>query len=131
MSDQGGTCSILLCLLKADLRSESQTEGAVIDLHGAAMLPLLPFLSRVYAYIFFTWQALSIVYGFPFPFASPRGVGRAMARLLHCNLIFTIIVQFFLSGMSGIMSHLASHAHMVVRNTHSITLAFCALPLPF
>jgi hypothetical protein len=54
-----------------------------------------------------------------------------MARLLHCVLIFTIIVQFILSGMSGITSHLASHAHMVVRNTHFITLAFCALPLPF
>ena len=33
--------------------------------------------------------------------------------------------------MSGITSHLASQAHTVARNTHSITLAVCALPVPF
>jgi len=92
---------------------------------------LLPFLSRVWTCIFLTRQTFGIpYYWFPFPFAS-RGVGKAVARLLHCVLICTIMVQFILSGMSGITSHVASQVDTVARNAHSITLAFCALPMPF
>ncbi|KAH9013060.1 hypothetical protein EDB85DRAFT_1890303 [Lactarius pseudohatsudake] len=41
------------------------------------------------------------------------------------------LLQFILSGVSGVTSHLASQVHTVARNTHSITLAVCALPVPF
>lgn len=103
-----------------------------MDLRGETGHPHLPFLSCVYGYISVARQTLSIVYYWlPFPFASARSIRKAVTRLLHRVLIFTIIVQFTLSGMSGITSHLASHAHTVVRNTQSITLAYCALPLPF
>ena len=54
-----------------------------------------------------------------------------MARLLHRVLICAIMVQFILSGMSGIISHVASQADTVARNAHSITSAFCELPIPF
>jgi hypothetical protein len=33
--------------------------------------------------------------------------------------------------MSGVTSHLASQAHLVARNTRSITSAVCTLPVPF
>lgn len=40
-------------------------------------------------------------------------------------------MQFTLSGMSGVISHLASQAHTVAQNTCLITLAIYTLPLPF
>ena len=88
---------------------------------------------QVWAYLALAQETFSIVYHvFPISLASPRGVGRATSRLLHFILIYTVIVQFVLSGMSGVTSHLASQAHTVARNTRSITLAVCTLPLvPF
>jgi len=111
---------------------ESQSDDIIINLRSATILPLLPFLSRVCAYLSLTRDTFDVVYHlFPIPFASPRGVKRAIARFLRYVLILTALLQFILSGMSGITSHLASQAHTVARNTHSITLAVCALPVPF
>ncbi|KAH8991828.1 hypothetical protein EDB83DRAFT_2325377 [Lactarius deliciosus] len=111
---------------------ESQN-GIIVDLHKATTtLPLLPFLSRICAYLSLSREIVNVIYHLGrFPLATPRGLGKAVARLLHCVFTFTILLQFILSGMSGVTSHLASQAHTVARNTHSITLAVCALPLPF
>jgi len=77
-------------------------------------------------------QTFHVLYHlFPFPSDSPRGAGKAVVRFLHCAFVFTAVIQFILSGMSGITSHLASQAHAVARNTHLITLAVCTLPVPF
>jgi hypothetical protein len=46
-------------------------------------------------------------------------------------LLFAVVSQFVLSGMSGITSQLASQAHLVARDTHSFASAVCALPVPF
>ena len=54
-----------------------------------------------------------------------------IAHFLCHILIFTALVQFILSEMSGITLHLASQAHTMAQNTQSITLAICALPVPF
>jgi len=117
---------------KAELPLESQSEDIITNLRSATALPLLPFLSRVCSYLSLTQDTFDVVYHlFPIPFASPRGVNRAIAHFLRRVLIFTALVQFILSGMSGITSHLASQAHTVARNTQSITLAICALPVPF
>lgn len=110
---------------------ESQN-GIVIDLHNATALPLLPFLSRACAYLSLSQEVLGVVYRLcRLPLAPPRGLGRAVARLLRCVFMFTILAQFILSGMSGVTLHLASQAHAVARNTRSITSAVCALPVPF
>ncbi|KAI9429353.1 hypothetical protein H4582DRAFT_2065371 [Lactarius indigo] len=107
-------------------------DGTVIDLHKATTLPLLPTISRIYAYLSLSREILDIIYRLRrFPLSAPRGVGKAIARLLHHVFIFTVLVQFILSGMSGVTSHLASQVHVVARNTHSITLAICTLPVPF
>lgn len=87
---------------------------------------------QVCAYLSLAQETFSIIYHvFPFSLTSPRGVGRVTSRLLRLLLIYTVIVQFILSGMSGVTSHLASQAHTVARNTRSITLAICTIPLPF
>lgn len=114
-------------------RSPLEPQNAVaLDLHKATTLPLLPFLSRVCAYLSLTREILNVIYHLcRFPLAVPRGLGRAVARLLRFVFIFTISVQLILSSMSGVTSHLASQAHAVARNTRSITLAVCALPVPF
>ncbi|KAI9437481.1 hypothetical protein H4582DRAFT_2057850 [Lactarius indigo] len=128
MSDQGSMRS------HPSSRSPLESQnGNIIDLHKATTtLPLLPFLSRVCAYFSLSREILNVVYHLGrFPLATPRGLGKAVARLLHYVFIFTILLQFILSGVSGVTSHLASQAHTVARNTHSITLAICALPLPF
>ena len=131
MSEQGMRFIHLLSLLKARLPLEFQTEGAIIDLRNATTPPLLSLLSQVWTYLLLTQQTFSIVYPLiPFPLAS-RGVRKAVARLLHRVLICAIMVQFILSGMSGIISHVASQADKVARNAHSITSAFCELPIPF
>lgn len=52
---------------------------------------------------------------------------RATAKVLYLIFIF----QVFLSGITGVTSHVASQAHIVARNTRSIMLAVCALPIPF
>ncbi|KAH9011559.1 hypothetical protein EDB85DRAFT_1900973 [Lactarius pseudohatsudake] len=107
-------------------------DGTVINLHKATTLPLLPIISRICAYLSLSREILDIIYRLcRFPLAAPRGVGRAVARLLHYVFIFTVLVQFILSGVAGVTSHLASQVHTVARNTHSITLAVCALPVPF
>ncbi|KAH9026539.1 hypothetical protein EDB85DRAFT_2149134 [Lactarius pseudohatsudake] len=127
MSDQRGMRS----------HSSSRTlleyqDGTAINLHKATTLPLLPIISRFCTYLSLSREILDIIYRLcRFPLAAPRGVGRAVARLLHYVFIFTILVQFILSGVSGVTSHLASQVHTVARNTHSITLAVCALPVPF
>jgi hypothetical protein len=96
------------------------------------MYPLLPFLSQVCAYLSLTRETFSIIHhALPLPFFSPRGARKTIGRLLHCILIYSVIAQFILCGISGVTSHLASQAHTVARNTHSITLAVCALPVPF
>lgn len=110
---------------------ESQTERAIFDLHGATISPFPQLLSRGWTYLFLTQQTFAIVYRWiPFIFAS-RGVRKVVAPLLHRVLICTITVQFILSGISGITSHVASQADTVAQNAHSITLAFCVLPIPF
>ncbi|KAH8978131.1 hypothetical protein EDB86DRAFT_2837040 [Lactarius hatsudake] len=127
MSDQRGMRS----------HSSSRTlleyqDGTVINLHKATTLPLLPIISRICAYLSLSQEILDIIYRLcRFPLAAPRGVGRVVARLLRYVFIFTVLVQFILSGVAGVMSHLASQVHTVARNTHSITLAVCALPVPF
>ena len=132
MSDQRGIRSIhLLNIRKAHSLLESRTEGDIISLRRATH-PLPPFLSHVCAYISLARQTFNIIYHlFYSPFAAPRRLRKAVARLVYRALIFTIIVQFILSGMSGITSHLASQVHTVTQNTRSITLAVCALPVPF
>ncbi len=112
---------------------ESQNGIGIIDLHKAmATLPILPFLSQVCAYLSLSQEILNVIYHLGhFPLATPRGLGKAVAHLLHCVFIFTISIQFILYGISGVTSHLVSQAHTMARNTHSITLAICALPLPF
>ena len=87
-----------------------------------SLLPLLRILQ----------QTISIgYYWVPFPFPSSGGAGKAIARFLYYALIFTTIMQFILSGMSGITSHLVSQAHAVAQNVHLVTVAVCALPVPF
>lgn len=93
--------------------------------------PLLPLLSQVWMSLLLTQQTFSLLYPlFSFPLAS-RGVRKVVACLLHHVLICAIMVQFILSGMSGIISHVASQADTVAWNAHSITSAFCELPIPF
>jgi hypothetical protein len=111
---------------------ESQSEDIITNLCSVTTLPPLPFLSHVCSYLFLTQDTFDVVYHlFPIPFASLRGVNRVITHFLCRVLIFTALVQFILSGMSGITSHLASQAHTVAQNTQSITLAICALPVPF
>ena len=135
MSDQRGTRPIhVLNELKAEFPLESRNEGVVINLRGPTALPLLPFLSSVYAYLSLTRQTFDTIhhlFPIPGPFAFLRGTGNAVTRLLHLALIFTFLVHFVLSGISGITSHMALQAQTVARNTRAITLAVCALPIPF
>lgn len=120
MSPRSGKRSThLLNIPKTDSPLESQTEGEVINLRSTT-LSILPFLQRAFSIVY---------YGFPFP--SSVGAWKAVARLLHRVLIFTTIAQFILSGMSGITSHLVSQAHTVAQNVHLVTIAVCALPVPF
>lgn len=113
--------------LKVHLFVESENGGGVINLRR--VIALSP---RVCAYVALAREAFNVIHlVFPVFLTSPRGDGRATTRLLHFILIYTVIVQFILSGLSGVTSHLASQAHTVARNTRSITLAVCALPLPF
>src|SRR6267142_661429 len=133
MSDLQGMCSIhLRNSCNAHSPSESQNGGIIIGLRRvrATMLPVLPFLLYVCAYISLrlTRRAISLVYrAFSCPFA-------AITRLVHHILMAIVIIQLILSGMSGISgftSRLVSQAHTVARNSRSIPLAFCALPVPF
>src|SRR6267142_1226313 len=130
MSDLQGMCSIhLRNSCNAHSPSESRNGGIIIGLRRvrATMLPVLPFLLYVCAYISLrlTRWAISLVYrAFSCPFA-------AITRLVHHILMATVIVHVILSGMSGITLRPASHAHAVARNGRTITLAFCALPVPF
>lgn len=87
---------------------------------------------QVCAYLALARETLSVFYRvFPYSLIFPRDVGRATTRVLHFILIYAVIVQFILSGLSGVTSHLASQAHAVARNTRSFQLATCTLPLPF
>jgi hypothetical protein len=52
---------------------------------------------------------------------------KATVKILY--VIF--ILQVFLSGITGVTSHVASQVYTVSRNTRSIMLAACALPIPF
>jgi len=119
--------------MRSHLSSRSPLE--VIGLNKAATFPLLPFLSRLCAYLSLTREILNAIYHFcrfPLaPLAAPRGFGKAVTRLFRGVVTFTILVHLILYGMLGVTSHLASQAHAVVRNTRSITSAFCALPVPF
>src|SRR6266702_771503 len=92
---------------------ESQNGIGIIDLHKAtATLPLLPFLSQVCAYLSLSRAILNVIYHLGcFPLATPRGLVTAVAHLLHFVLIFTLSIQFCLSGISGVTLHLASLAH--------------------
>lgn len=111
---------------------ESQNEGVIINLRDATRLPLLSYLSHVISILSVTQQTSNIVYNIrPLPSASPWGAAKVLARLVQSLLLFTVVSQFVLSGMSGITSHLASQVHVVARNTHSIASAVCALPVPF
>jgi hypothetical protein len=130
MSTQGGMCSIHhLCvkMLKAHSPVESENQSLVIDLRRAIALS-----PQVCMYLALARETFSVFYRvIPFSLTFPRGVGRATTCLLYFVLIYTVIVQFILSGLSGVTSHLASQAHAVARNTRSFTLASCTLPLPF
>ena len=92
-----------------------------MDLTGITTSSILPFLQQIFN-IVYHW--------FPFPFPSTVGTWRVVARLLHRVLIFTTIIQFILSGMSGITSHLVSQEQAVAQNVHLVTLAVCGLPMP-
>lgn len=106
--------------------------GTVIGLHNAMTHPLFSFLSRARAYPSVTREVLNVIYHLcRFPLAALRGLGNAPTRLLHCVFIFIILSELILSIMSGVTSHLALQAHTVARNVRSITLAICALPVPF
>ena len=135
MSDQRGTRPIhVLNVRKAELPLESRNEGVVINLRGPIALPLLPFLSSVYTYLSLTRRTFDTIhhlFPIPGPFAFLRGTGNAITRLLHLALIFTFVVHFILSGILGITSHMALQAQSAARNTRAITLAVCALPIPF
>lgn len=50
-----------------------------------------------------------------------------MASVLYS----VVILQIFLSGISGVTSNIVSQAHLVARNARSVTSAVCALPMPF
>jgi hypothetical protein len=122
MSTQRGMCSVHL----NDKLDHSAVES---DIDLRRVMALSP---QVCAYLALARESFSIVHQvFLIPSTSPRGAGRATSRLLHSILTYTVIIQFILSGMSGVTSHLASQAHTVARNTRSITLAVCALPVPF
>jgi hypothetical protein len=111
-----------------------QSQGVTINPRDASTHPLLFFLSRVCSYTALARQTFDVIchiLKFPLHFGSPTGAVKAIALLIHYILIFTAVSQFVLSGMTGITSHLASQAHAVARNTHSISLAVCALPVPF
>lgn len=111
---------------------ESQNEGILIHLRDATRLPLLSYVFQLASVLSVTRQTSNIVYSVrPLPFASLWGAGKALACLVRFVLLFAVVSQFVLSGMSGITSHLASQAHLVARNTHSIASAVCALPVPF
>jgi hypothetical protein len=111
---------------------QSPNEGVIINLRNATRLPLLPCLSHVISLLSVTQQASNIIYySRPLPFASPWGVARVLAHLVQYVFLLIVVSPFILSGISGISSHLASQAHMVARNTHSITSGVCALPVPF
>jgi hypothetical protein len=111
---------------------ESQNEGILIHLRDATRLPLLSYVFQLASILSVTRQTSNIVYYIrPIPFASLWGAGKVLARLVRSVLLFAVVSQFVLSGMSGITSHLASQAHLVARNTHSIASAVCALPVPF
>lgn len=119
--------------IKAHSPLESRAERIIVNLRRATTTPpLLPFLSHVRANISLTRQTFNILYHVVPPLIfPPRGRGTAATRLIQHAFIFTIILQFILSGVSGITSHLASQLHAVARNTHSITSAVCGLPVPF
>ncbi|KAH9013095.1 hypothetical protein EDB85DRAFT_2158463 [Lactarius pseudohatsudake] len=127
MSDQRGMRS----------HSSSRTlleyqDGTAINLHKATTLPLLPIISRfahISPYHERSSTSSTVFVGFPWLLRGELG-GPSLASS-HYVFIFTILVQFILSGVSGVTSHLASQVHTVARNTHSITLAVCALPVPF
>jgi len=107
------------------------------------MLSILPLLSKVYEYVTFArlqvgarrvdldvgsimGETFSIIRHLLLP-PSSFVFSRATASIFR----YIIVLQFFLSGMSGVTSHLASQVHVVVQNTRSITSAICALPIPF
>ncbi|KAH9033064.1 hypothetical protein EDB85DRAFT_1890351 [Lactarius pseudohatsudake] len=98
------TCSPAILAAPAFAVFEMRTARYQI-LHKATTLPLLPIISRICAYLIPITR-------------DPRQSS-------------TVFVQFILSGVAGVTSHLASQVHTVARNTHSITLAVCALPVPF
>ena len=106
-----------------------------INLHKATTLPLLPFLSQAHIYLPQIQETLNVIYNFYcfllVPLATPRGFGKAISHLLCFVIIFAIFVELILYGMLGATLHLASQAHTMARNIHSITLAICALPVPF
>ena len=77
------------------------------------------------AHVALAWETFSIIYRMSLTYL--RGARRATTHLLHLILIYTIITQFLLSGMSVVTSHLALQTHTVARNT----LDICVLPLPF
>jgi hypothetical protein len=133
MSDQQGMPFIhLLNIWKAYSPLKSRNEGCIINISRATTLPLPPFLFRIYSYMPLIRQTFNVVcHLFPSSFATPRGLGKAVARLFYHALVFTLTVQFILYNLSGITAHLASQAHTVARNTRSITSAVCALPVPF
>lgn len=115
--------------------SSSRSLLELVDLDKATALPLLPFLSRVCAYLSLTREILHVIYRFcqfPLaPLAASRGIGNAVTRLFRGVFTFAILVHLILYGMLGFTSHIASQAHAVVRNTRSITSSVCALPVPF
>lgn len=114
-------------MFKAHSSVELENQSLVIDLGRAIALS-----PQVCGYLALAREVFSVFYRvFSISFTFPRDAGRATTRLLHFVLIYTVIVQFILSGLSGVTSHLASQAHAVARNTRSFTLAICTLPLPF
>ncbi|KAH9020139.1 hypothetical protein EDB85DRAFT_1896325 [Lactarius pseudohatsudake] len=79
MSDQRGMRSHSLSRTLLEYQ-----DGTAINLHKATTLPLLPIISRICTYLSLSREILDIIYCLcRFPLAAPRGVGRAVARLLH------------------------------------------------
>jgi hypothetical protein len=120
--------------LHSSFRSPLESQNAtVINIHRATTL--FPLLSQVCTYLSQARNIFDVIYHFcRFPSVSPtapRGLRKAVAHILRCLITFTILVQLILYVMLGVTSHLASQAHAVARNTRSITLAVCTLPVPF
>jgi hypothetical protein len=98
-------CVPFISMIKLD-RSAVESD---VDLHR--VMALSP---QVCAYIALARESFSIIHqAFLIPSTSSRGAGRATSHLLHSILTYTVIIQFILSGMSGVKSQLASQAHTV------------------